>query len=116
MTVQDSGTVDWLGIEKGTGAVLMTIIDDLDWSEEHEHLLLLQEKINTYLAFFESGEVYQAVEENIGRRVEPGTPMKVSILARYQWTPKALQFLGHVGGVMESIGLTLQFKVVEVDE
>ena len=51
MTVLQKSTVDWLGIEKGTGNVVLTVVDDLDWSDENGHLLALQEKLNTYLAF-----------------------------------------------------------------
>jgi hypothetical protein len=39
--------VDWLSIEKDTGDVVLTLVDDLDWSDVHAHLLALQEKLNT---------------------------------------------------------------------
>jgi hypothetical protein len=34
MTVAQTGVVDWMGIEKLTGHVGLTIVDDLDWSDE----------------------------------------------------------------------------------
>lgn len=112
MTVAQKSTVDWLGIEKGTGNVVLTVVDDLDWSDDNEHLLALQEKLNTYLAFIESGEVFERLTEDVGRTVPRTTPIKVSILAKYALSDRAKAFVEHAQGRFREAGFELRFKVV----
>ncbi len=80
MTIRKTDVVDWLGLEKGTGRVVLAVIDDEDWTNEHEHLHLLENKLNTYLAFIESGQVYERLAEDLGREV--GTPENGQVLCR----------------------------------
>lgn len=80
MTVAQTGVVDWLGIEKVTGHVSLSVVDDLDWSDEQNHLLLLQEELNTYLAFIESGEVFERLVEEVGRRVPDTSPPTTAVV------------------------------------
>ena len=112
MTVEQRSTVDWLGIEKGTGNVILTVVDDLDWSDENGHLLALQEKLNTYLAFIESGEVFERLTEDVGRTVPRTTPIKVSILAKHPLSDRAKAFVEHAQGRFREAGFELRFKVV----
>ena len=76
MGVQNTNEVDIIGINKETGICTLTIIDSLDWRNEEEHLLLLQEKINVYLSFIESGEIYTTYTPSKGRKFE----IKICIL------------------------------------
>jgi hypothetical protein len=112
MTVSQTAIVDWLGIEKDTGYVSLTIIDDLDWSAEHTHLILLQEKLNTYLAFIESGEVFDRLLEDVGRDVPRSTAIKVTILAKFAATPHAHAFLAHATNTFSQAGFSLYHRVV----
>ncbi len=112
MTVKQTGTVDWLGLEKGTGSIILTVVDDLDWANETDHLLALQEKLNAYLAFIESGEVFDRLLDTVGRQVARDTPIKVSILAKYPIASKAEAFLEHARGAFEGAGFSLVHKVV----
>ena len=45
---------------------LALVIDDTDWSDEDDHLLALQEKLNAYAAFIESGEVFEQFRDTVG--------------------------------------------------
>lgn len=55
MSVVESSIVDGMGLADN-GKMKMLITDHLDWDEEYEHLLILQEKINAYIGFCESGQ------------------------------------------------------------
>ena len=112
MTVAQESTVDWLGIEQGTGNVVLTAVDDLDWSDEKAHLLAIQEKLNTYLAFIESGEVFERLTEDVGRTVARDTPIKVSILAKHALSDRAKAFMEHAQERFHEAGFELTFKVV----
>ena len=59
MSVVETNKIDIIGIDKQTGQVVLTITDHLDWNSDNDHLLMLQEKINFYLSFIESGEIFQ---------------------------------------------------------
>jgi hypothetical protein len=106
--------VDWLGIEKTTGHISLTVVDDLDWADEENHLLLLQEKLNTYLAFIESGEVFERLVEEVGRRVPETTPIKITILAKFDLTAHSLAFVDHATEAFRRAGFALCHRVVKV--
>ena len=53
MSVVDSTVVDGIALTEDKNGIVLLITDHLDWSEEYQHLMTLQEKINTYLGFLE---------------------------------------------------------------
>jgi hypothetical protein len=57
VSVEQTDVVDILGIDRETGQVVLTISDHLDWSDSLGRQTILQKKLNTYLAFVESGEI-----------------------------------------------------------
>lgn len=114
MSLEKPNVVDWLGIEKGTGFVILTLVDDADWSDESKHLSLLQTKLNAYLAFIESGEVFERLRLDVGREIAHSTPIKVSILARYALPSRAHQFLRYVEETFGQAGLQLVHKVLQI--
>lgn len=42
-------TIDGLAYEQETFSMILLLADGMDWSDMKRHLLLLQEKLNTYL-------------------------------------------------------------------
>jgi hypothetical protein len=59
VSVEQTDVVDILGIDRETGHVVLTISDHLDWSDTVGHQMILQKKLNRYLAFVESGEILE---------------------------------------------------------
>jgi len=66
MSVVDTDLIDAMGLEKEAQRVFLSIIDSLVWDSENVHLYTLQEKINTYLYFIESGELDKALPDGKG--------------------------------------------------
>jgi hypothetical protein len=62
MSVENNEVIDVVSVDKQGNAIL-TISDHLEWSEDNEHLLILQTKINTYLGSIESGELFDALSQ-----------------------------------------------------
>lgn len=112
MTVDDVRTVDCLGLESGSGHVILTIVDPLDWDSDQEHIRLLEQKLNAYLAFVESGEVFERLHSEIGRAVVPSTPVEISILARYPMSAEGERFLGYATEEIRNAGFALTWKLV----
>lgn len=66
MSVVETDVIDAIGLEKEGQRVFLSIIDALVWDAENVHLYTLQEKINTYLHFIESGELDKALPDGKG--------------------------------------------------
>lgn len=64
MTVVDLDKVDGIGISKNNDKIALMISDHLDWTDEYKHLKILQDKINSYVIFIESKQVYQLYPES----------------------------------------------------
>jgi hypothetical protein len=114
VSIREAKVVDWLGVEKATGDVILTLVDDEDWTDEQEHLELLQEKLNSYLAFIESGEVYERLGSEVGRAVSRTTPVKVSILAKYDVPPPVREFLKYAQEMFAGADIALTHKVLTI--
>lgn len=75
------------------------MVDPLDWSDEQAHLLLLEAKLNAYLAFIESGEVHDRLKE-LGRDVSRSIP-------------RAAEFIKHATDTFVEAGFELTTSVRE---
>ena len=76
MAVDEPGVIDLIGV-KGSGEVVLTVSDHLEWDERGEHLLMLQEKLNRYLAFIESSELIEQYPDAVGR------PVRIDVCCKY---------------------------------
>ncbi len=54
LNVERSDSLDGLAYDEKTKTVKILLADGMDWSDEYNHLVLLQEKLNNYLWFIES--------------------------------------------------------------
>ena len=61
--------VDAIGTEKTTGDIILTITDSWDWSDEQKHLIALQDKLNSYFDFIESGQIFEEYPNAKGRKI-----------------------------------------------
>jgi hypothetical protein len=95
--------IDVIGVDKKTGEVILTVSDHLSWEDEMKHLLLLQEKINSYLAFIESGEILESYPDAKNR-----SPV-ISIKAMHEPSAEALRFFAKVKNVAAGAGIGFQY-------
>jgi hypothetical protein len=103
LSIDETRKVDIISIDSN-GRVILTISDHLAWDDEH-HLELLQAKLNTYLAFVESGEVYDSYPDSKGRTFA----FKVS--CKFQPSKRGLAFLERARKVIEEAGFDFQHEV-----
>jgi hypothetical protein len=101
MSIDQTDIVDFISIEDATGRVLLTVSDHLDWSDEHFHMHVLQAKLNTYLRFCESGEIYSAYPQAKGR------PIAFLVAAKHPLSLAAREFYESVTSVIRSAGFDL---------
>jgi hypothetical protein len=100
--VNQTNVIDIASIENGEDLVL-TISDHLEWDERLEHLFILQEKINRYLAFIEGGELESHIPAAKGKK-----PV-ISIVALYHPNESALEFLERARLTVEGAGVGFRF-------
>jgi hypothetical protein len=108
MSVEQARVIDVISLEKATGNVLLTISDHLDWTQHEDHLRLLEEKLNYYLAFVESGEVLQSYPTAGGRTIV------VEVIFKYAPDSAALRFLERVRQTIEQSGLHFRFSHLSI--
>jgi response regulator RpfG family c-di-GMP phosphodiesterase len=102
MGITDSGKVDIVA-SKGTN-VRLYAMDSLDWDDLDEHLMLLQAKLNTYISYVESGEVYEHPSVVSTARVE--------IVVSFFHAPplRAVEFLNHVKALAQGAGIPFEWE------
>jgi hypothetical protein len=105
MSVDQTDKVDFITIDNASGDLWLTISDHLPWDEnEGDHLILLQDKLNTYLRFIESGEVFSKVPEARGRNVV------INLVGKFPLSQQANLFVGKAQEAIEGAGFRLQFS------
>jgi hypothetical protein len=110
VTIQDSNKIDSMGVHRTSGEVWLTISDHLPWTDgEGEHLLLLQEKLDTYLRFVESGEVLQRVPDARDRTIV------MHVFGKYPLSEQADSFYRQARSAIEAAGFRLQFTLVPIE-
>lgn len=107
MTVADPNKIDMVARRPGTDLVRLVIADHLPWDDVHAHKLMIQEKVNTYIAFVESGQIHTVTQRTI-----PWTP-DVTIFLRLMHEPPgdAVEFLGQVREFLDGVSLGFEWEV-----
>lgn len=59
MALEDTTTVDGAAYEESDNTVVLLLTDAWGWDDEVAHLRLLQDKVNAYAAFVETGQYRQ---------------------------------------------------------
>lgn len=103
MSIEKTDEIDLIGIDNQTGEVKLAIIDDLDWIDIERHLQLLQDKINAYLSFVESEEIYQVYPDAKNRRI------LIQIIAQYDPPDTAAPFYNSLQEILSEIGCSFTF-------
>ena len=103
MSVENKKVIDVVSIDKD-GSVVLTISDHLEWDEDNEHLLVLQDKINAYLGAIESGELYGTYPKAKDRKIV------IEIVALHSPNKEGLIFLQQVKDILEPAGYKFYFK------
>ncbi|QTD31418.1 DUF6572 domain-containing protein [Pseudomonas fluorescens] len=107
MSVTDAKTIDMWGIPKwDNNKIILGIADHLPWgdkAEQGEHLLVLQEKINNYIAFIESGEIYTEIPGALGK-----SPV-IRVQGKYELPEQGELFIDRVAQTLKEVGIGFEF-------
>ncbi|MER8944997.1 DUF6572 domain-containing protein [Mesorhizobium sp. M0959] len=84
MAVQHTDVVDIVAKGKN-GEYLLSIVDDLDWDDVENHLVLLENKLNLYCVFVLEGQFYKEHPDAVGRPVMISVALLSIMPAEVQW-------------------------------
>ena len=94
-----------MGIDISTNEVKLFIADHLDWSDaKGDHMFMLQDKINEYLAFIESGELLQEYPKAKGKKAI------IQVIGKFELTQIAKDFYEKANKVILPSGVSLRFE------
>ena len=105
MSLDNVETVDAVGTEKGTNTVVLSIMDSWDWEDQRRHLAALENKLNAYFGFVESGQIYEAYPEATGKS------LRIDIVSRYPMPAAGHGFLAKASNVASKLNLTITQRV-----
>ena|SRR5690606_10483941 len=103
MSVENKEVIDLISIDEQQ-KVILTISDHLEWDERNEHLLILQEKINSYLESIEGGDLYEKYPNARNRKIV------IRIVSLYNPNEDGEFFLQRVKQILESAGYGFEFS------
>lgn len=100
MTVEQSELIDTVSLDLATATCTLGILDDLVWDDAH--LQLLQAKLNSYLRYIESGEIY------VQYPAAQGLDFAIEILCIYAPGITANLFLARAENIVNEAGYLLR--------
>jgi hypothetical protein len=104
MAVDNPKTIDLVSVDRSTGEVILDIADHLDWSDENGHIMMLQNKVNAYASFIESGELEAAYPQAKGR-----SPV-IHVACMNEPTALAVRFFDLVNKSLQPVGIRFSHR------
>lgn len=109
MSVRDVDIVDYVYLEDDTQTPVLVVSDPLSWvpPEDEDHLELLREKLNSQIAFVDSGQIRSIWKPYCGGLV------RVEVVARHSLSQAAREFYAAAARVMAQSNMDLQFRLCD---
>jgi len=109
MTVEQFNIVDFAVVHDERKKIVLFITDHLEW-EDNEHFLILQEKLNKYLDFIESGDIWEKYED------KKDYDCAIELVVKYNFTEEAIEFLEKIREIVEELGFEFTYKVADLSD
>ncbi|WP_175811887.1 DUF6572 domain-containing protein [Burkholderia contaminans] len=106
MSLQKSDVIDAIGTETESGSIVMSIIDSWGWDSPDDHLNALQNKLNCYFDFVESGQIFESYPEAKGRN------LRIDIVEKFAPPESVEYFFERTVSVAAKLGITIKRYIV----
>lgn len=106
MSVMESRQVDGIATTEGNKTLVLLITDHLDWNDEYNHLIILQDKINSYIEFIELGQ-YRDIEQYKGLNIKK---FVIEISFKNEPTEKCLKFISSVNNQLNKLNIIVNYN------
>ncbi len=105
MALHKTTTIDGIGEDPDTGALVLSLFDELAWDDPQVHWGLLCEKLDRYLAFLVSGEVAEHYPDL------DAAGSSIGIVFRFEPPPTIVEALGRSQQFVAAHGFSLVWFV-----
>jgi hypothetical protein len=105
--IGDSKVVDLIASRPDSRIVRLIVIDPLTWNDVERHGRLLQEKINAYITFVQSKQLYQIPH----RRIPASAEVHIVLRALHAPVPAAEEFLQRVKAFLQGKGMVFKIEL-----
>jgi hypothetical protein len=102
MSIENLEIIDVVSTDNN-GNVILTISDHSEWDSKNEHLLILQDKINTYLSAIESGDLYEKYPKAKYKNIS------IRVITLYDPNHDGREFLDKTKVMLEKAGYGFEF-------
>ena len=103
MSIEQLDVIDFASINP-EGKVVLTISDHLDWVSKNNHSWILQEKVNAYISFIESGQLLESYPDSKNRKVI------VSVKGMFDASSEAIELFSIISDVLSKIDVEFRFE------
>ena len=107
MSIIQANKIDFIGIDKITDEIILSISDHLDWNDEITHLEILQNKLNSYIEFIECGQIFEDYPNSKGKK------LVIEIVSQYKYSNQGKDYIGRVQPTLNSIGVEIRQRVLK---
>lgn len=109
MSIRETEEIDYIYLEEPAHRPVLVVSDPLAWKvgDEHEHIELLRQKLNSQIVFVSSGQI---------EKVWPGwkgeEPVTIEVTAQHSLTRPAQDFYAQAEEVLDEAGIRLRFTLL----
>lgn len=107
MSIENTQVIDIISSAPDGSSTTLTATDHLEWGGR-EHLMAIQEKLNAYLAFIESGEIFDSYP------IAKGTELRIEVVCKYEPDEEGRKFLALCGDAILNAGFSFGYRVHEI--
>jgi hypothetical protein len=105
MSLDTTRVIDAIGVDRESKEAVLTIADAYDWIDTRKHLKALQEKINAYLDYIESKDIYETYPNASGR------DLRIDIIFREPPPESAIAFISAAREVTSQLDVSLTWRL-----
>lgn len=105
MSIEQSNKIDFISINPNE-KVQLTISDHLEWDNVENHILILQDKVNAYLNFIESGQIpkqYNQAKQN---------GIIISLSTEFYPSENSIKYLDKFKNIIQESGYEFEWKQI----
>ena len=106
MSIEHSDKIDLIGTTEEE-KVILTISDHLEWDNSGVHTQLLEDKIEAYLHFIESGQIYEDYPNS------ENSDLTIFVALKYKPDEFGLDFLNRCREIILSFGIGFNWEVLK---
>ena len=111
MSIDQEKVIDARAVDEKANEVNLFIFDHYSWEDpKSEHPFKLQDKLNTYLAYIESGEIYTNNPEYKEK------PVVIKVLGKYPLSEFGEKFYEKATTIIQWAGFDLKFEYKPAEE